>query len=169
MQVPNKGSGIVNLNRDDYVNKLCTILSDEEKFQKSPNQKDKTENIEKELSKSWTKLKQECLITPYMYEQPKPSGSTIHRLYGLPKVQKDDFPLRPVLDMLNSPYHSTAKWLAEILEPVRFNLCKHSLSDTFDFVSCVDEIKVTGKHMISLDIFSLFLTTIIEMHTECAI
>ncbi|VDQ02748.1 unnamed protein product [Trichobilharzia regenti] len=101
---PDKGSGIVILNRDDYVYKLRTILSDEEKFQKSPDHKDKTEKTEKELSKTLTKLKQECIITPYMYEQLKPSVSTIPRLYGLPKVPKDDVPLRPVLDMLNSPF-----------------------------------------------------------------
>ncbi|VDQ08403.1 unnamed protein product [Trichobilharzia regenti] len=101
-----------------------------------------------------------------MFEQLKPFGSTIPRLYGLPKVHKNDVPLRPVLDMLNSPYHSTAKWLAEILEPVRLNLCKHSLSDTFDFVGCVDEINVTGKRMISLDVCSLF-TNVPLVDTIC--
>ncbi|VDQ10544.1 unnamed protein product [Trichobilharzia regenti] len=66
-------------------------------------------NIEKELSKTLLKLKQECIITSFVYEQLKPSGSTIPRLYGLQKVHKDDVPLPPVLDMLNSPYHSNAK------------------------------------------------------------
>lgn len=74
----------------------------------------------------------------------------------MPKVHKTHVPLRPILDMRGSPYHSVAKWLAEKLEPVRKALCPHSLRDTFDFVSMVSNINVNKNLMCSLDVNSLF-------------
>ena len=58
--------------------------------------------------------------------------------------------------MTNSPYHSTAQWLVEVLEPVRQRLVKHSLRDTFHFVREIRDANVTNKTMFSLDVESLF-------------
>lgn len=58
--------------------------------------------------------------------------------------------------MVNSPYHSVARWLAELLEPVRKLLSTHSLKDKFDFVNTINGLNVSNKLMFSLDITSLF-------------
>ncbi|CAH8860275.1 unnamed protein product, partial [Trichobilharzia szidati] len=111
---PDKGSGIVLMNKSDYLNKLLVILSDEKKFQKQSPQKDPTEQTELQLTKILKKMKDESVISSKLYEQLRPSGSTTPRMYGLPKVHKQDVPLRPILDMIDSPYHTIAKWLVEI-------------------------------------------------------
>ena len=64
--------------------------------------------------------------------------------------------MRPILDMCSSPYHATAKWLAEILEPLRRHLCKYSLQDSFEFVGLLDEFDMNFKQMCSFDVSSLF-------------
>ena len=86
----------------------------------------------------------------------RPVGTQTPRMYGLPKVHKPGVPLRPILDMRNSPYHSVARWLCEILEPVRKIACRYTIRDTFDFVSKIKELNINSKLMFSLDISSLF-------------
>ena len=48
---PNKGSGIVLLNKEEYISKMNNILCDEKKFSHDSKDKDKTAVIEKQLTK----------------------------------------------------------------------------------------------------------------------
>ncbi|KAF6777482.1 hypothetical protein AHF37_03046 [Paragonimus kellicotti] len=153
---PDKGAGIVILNRSDYIEKLNDILADQTKFRRVANERDKTEYAEQQITKCLKSLKDEKLITPATYEQLRPQGSTIPRLYGLPKVHKPGVPVRPILDMMNSPYHSTAKWLVKLLEPVRKAIAPLSLRDTFEFVECIQNVNMNSQKSCSLDVVSLF-------------
>ena len=153
---PDKGSGIVLLNKKDYISKLDAILADQSKFTVVPDGKDLTDQIEQQLTNLLKKIKNEGYINQNLYERIKPSGSTIPRLYGLPKIHKSGVPIRPILSMVNSPYHSIAQWLVHKLEPVRQQLSKHSLRDTFQFVDTIRDLNVREKTMVSLDVTSLF-------------
>ena len=95
------------------------ILGDHTKFHLMQNERDKTSAIEKGIAKKLRILKQEGIISPQIFERIRPTGSVIPRLYGLPKIHKDGVPLRPILDMTNSPYHAMAQWLAELLQPAQ--------------------------------------------------
>ena len=105
---------------------MNVILNDQTKFQKLSQQKDCTERTEQQLTGSIKLLKENNFITSDRFEDIKPVGTHIPRLYGLPKVHKTGIPLRPVLDMSGSPYHAVAKWLVEILKPVHKVITKHS-------------------------------------------
>ena len=98
----------------------------------------------------------DSIIDKDLYNKLRPTGSTIPRLYGLPKVHKDGVPLRPILYVNNSPYHAIAKWLNGILDPIRKSLSIYSVKDTFEFIECIKNINVKGKSMLSLDVISLF-------------
>ncbi|VDO75947.1 unnamed protein product [Schistosoma margrebowiei] len=111
---------------------------------------------EKLLINSLKKLKNKGILTHELHDSLKPTGSNTPRLYGLPKVHKTGLPLRPVLDMYNSPYHKTAKFLVRILNPLHKLLVNRSVKDVFDFISKVEHINLNGKRMISLDVASLF-------------
>ena len=58
--------------------------------------------------------------------------------------------------MSSSPYHAVAQWLAELLEPVRGKIAQFSLKDTFDFIQRIKDINISNRHMLSLDVQSLF-------------
>ena len=60
-------------------------------------------------------------------------------MYGLPKVHKQGVPLRPILSMVNAPQQELAKWLAELLKPVVLKYSKHTVKDSFEFCSVLDE------------------------------
>ena len=141
---------------------MKVILNDETKFHKMENEKDKTVQIEKALSRLLRELKEQNAIDQITFERIRPIGTTIPRLYGLPKVHKANVPLRPILDMCNSPYHTVAKWLANTLEPIRHKIVKYSLKDTFEFVKSMDSLNSIHTKMFSLDVSSLFTSVPLE-------
>ena len=153
---PDKGSGIVILNKSDYLNKMHLILSDSSKFLRMTTEKDKTDSIEKQLTDCLKRIKEQGFMSDVQFENHRPTGTTIPRLYGLPKVHKSGCPIRPILDMNNSPYHAIAQWLADKLEPVRKHICKYSLHDTFEFIESIQGLQVKDKTMFSFDVVSLF-------------
>nr|CAH8870068.1 unnamed protein product [Trichobilharzia regenti] len=144
------------MNKTEYIDKMNGILSDHRKFQKITSCVDPTEKVEKQLIESLKRLKQQSSIIDGLYESLKPTGTVTPRLYGLPKVHKIGLPLRPVLDMCNSPYHATAKWLVKLLKPLHNEVVKHSVNGSFEFVEKIRDLNVRDKFMISFDVSSLF-------------
>ncbi|CAH8572715.1 unnamed protein product [Dicrocoelium dendriticum] len=153
---PDKGSGAVIMDRTEYVQKMKLILSDSSKFVRCEREKDKTDYTETQLTKCLKSLVTDGHITKERYERIRPTGSIIPRLYGLPKIHKPGAPLRPILDMRNSPYHTIAKWLTSILDPIKKRIAPHQLTDTFQFMENVKNMNILGYRMFSLDVVSLF-------------
>ena len=108
---PDKGSKIAIMNKRDYVDKIESILSDTTKFQHLPNYQDHSNNIELDITSLFKKLKEKGGISSQTYETIRPTGSRTPSLYWLPKIHKPALLMRPILNMTNSPYHSTARWL----------------------------------------------------------
>nr|CAH8822876.1 unnamed protein product [Trichobilharzia regenti] len=77
-------------------------------------------------------------------------------MYGVPKIHKEQVPLRPILSMINSPQHKVARWLAEKLEPIRQRLGVHTVKDSFHFSESVNHMNVLNNFMVSFDVTSLF-------------
>lgn len=171
---PDKGSGAVILNTGDYISKMENILNDESKFTTIGPAEiyDKTSTTERKLQKFLLKLtKDEELLpngkkrkvmrqlTEADYKAIRPTGSQRPRLYGLPKVHKNDVPLRPILSMINSAQHKLAKWLVKLLEPVIKFYTVHCVKDTFTFVDSIRQMNfkdINTPYMVSFDAKSLF-------------
>ncbi|BHF66756.1 hypothetical protein SprV_0200977800 [Sparganum proliferum] len=153
---PDKGAGVVIMNRSDYVAKIQSILSDQKKFKKVDKEKDCTDEVEAKLTECLRRLHTEGYISDRELEHLRPVGTHIPRLYGLPKIHKEGLPVRPILDMRNSPYHAIAKWLAEKLKPIQHQLAPRSYRDTFEFIDDIKDLNLNGMMMFSLDVSSLF-------------
>ena len=159
---PDKGTGVVVLNRDDYVKKMKDILSDTSKFRLECNQTETLEKAEKEVSKEIKKLQVQGLVDAVTSAQLLPHASITPRMYGLAKTHKSGTPLRPILSMINSPYHRLAQWLATKLKPICANVCNFSLKDTFQFVSEISNLDLKDRMLVSLDVQSLFTNVSID-------
>ena len=107
---PDKGAGVVILNRADYLSKMDAILGDTDKFLKLGDFSfDDTQRIENKLQKRFLELYKSKLISKEIYEFIRPVGSQRPRMYGLPKIHKTGIPLRPILSMCHSAQQSLAK------------------------------------------------------------
>jgi len=151
---PDKGRGVVVLDRNDYIGKLETILSDSTKFKLLD--KDPTISRENSLSAVLRQMKREEYLTQQEYKYIKPVGSVSARLYGLPKVHKANVPLRPIVSCIQSYNYQLGKFLANIIKPIRDST--YSLKNTNKFLEFLKQNSDLSKNskMISFDIESLF-------------
>ena len=165
---PDKGNGVVILDRSDYIAKMMTILSDREKFEciGDVDTCDNTLQQERALQAFLLRHHKAGHISQQDYARIRPVGASRPRMYGLPKIHKPGGPLRPILSMVNAPQHELAKWLATLLDPVLQKYGEHAVKDTFEFCesleTCAAEKNVTGSFMCSFDVESLFTNIPLE-------
>ena len=169
---PDKGSGVVILDKCDYIAKMNAILQDTQKFQVlgPVDDHDHTSRNEAKLQRYLLDLKKQNYISQATYDDVRPSGSSRPRMYGLPKIHKVGTPLRPILSMVNSAQHALAKWLASLLQPVLDEYSSFCIKDSFTFS---DQIKSLDSQenmfMGSFDICSLFTNVPLQETIEiCA-
>ena len=90
---------------------MLSILNDTSKFEciGGADDRDRTNLNEKALQAFLLRQYKWNKISKSVYERISPTGSTIPRMYGLPKVHKPrPIPLRPILSMIGSAQHQMA-------------------------------------------------------------
>ena len=84
-----------------------------------------------------------------------PSGSSPGKLYGTVKVHKPNFPLRPVVSMVNTPECALAKFLDHMIKP--YLPQTRMLKSTDHFIEELKEFNPNSQNtMVSFDVVSLF-------------
>lgn len=155
---PDKGRGVVLLNKDDYIEKMNNILSDPSKFTAlPPNTNPHTLILKQEdaVNRFVKQLNDRGILDPAQYNLLRCSGSGLGIMYGLPKVHKDNAPLRPILAAYNTPSYKLAKFLVPILEPLTIN--DYTVSNSYSFAEYVRSFRSKFlPHIASFDISSLF-------------
>ena len=118
---PDKGNGVVILDRKLYNNAIEEIISDSSKFEKL--NEDPTLKREASLQRFLRKLKQKNFFNETEYDKLYPSGSAPARIYGTPKMHKvyssDSFPkLRSVVSSIGTFSYNLARFLCDLFSPL---------------------------------------------------
>jgi hypothetical protein len=149
-----KGHSVVILDRDEYLRKMESLISDRTKFE--PIDHDPTIAEEDRLTRKLRCLKERRFITEQEYDLCFPSGSQPGTLYGLPKVHKVGVPLRPILSATGTFNYGIARLLVNRLS----HLKKHptTIQDTFSFVDDLHSLRLdmSEHRLISFDVVNLF-------------
>ena len=159
---PDKGNGVVVLDRIAYDNEILNIINDTSKFKEDP-----TLLREGRLQRFLRKLLKNDHLDRCVYDKNYPSGSQPARIYGLPKMHKAREPnsippFRPTVSSIGTYNYELAKYLCILLEP--HIPSEHCALDTFTFVREINELPLSGKFMVSFDVESLFTNRPLE---EC--
>ena len=78
------------------------------------------------------------------------------RIYGLPKIHKPDWPLRPIVSFINSPLYNLSKFAAKILTPL-INSNNLLIKNSFELIDRISNFKINDNDlMLSFDVLSLF-------------
>jgi hypothetical protein len=151
---PDKGKGVVIMDKEEYNNKMLEILNDRSTFEVV--KVDETIAQEDRLIRKLKQLKDDGFITEKEYNFCRPRGSQPARIYGLPKTHKTGMPLRPIVSASGTFNYNLAKLLANKLDHLRKN--NTIIKDTFTFVDELLSLKFNNSQikMISFDITSLF-------------
>ena len=117
---PDKGNGVVIMDKSQYISNMSKILQDQSKFKEVPSgQKNIYIAKESQVNSKLPQLKKNKQIEDKIYQQLRSTGCKPSRLYGLLEVHKSacDPPMRPILSMDNSYCDNIAKSLILILKP----------------------------------------------------
>ena len=166
---PNKGNGVVILDRKLYNNAIEEIISDSSKFEKLI--EDPTLKREASLQRFLRKLRQKNFFNEIEYDKLYPSGSAPN-IYGTPKMHKfsssDSFPkLRPIVSSIGTFNYNLACFLCDLLSPLFPN--HYSCKDTFSFVSQIKNANLSKKFLVSYDVTSLFTNIPLQETIDIAI
>ena len=167
---PDKGNGVVVLDRSDYDQGILKIINDVSKFR--PIKEDPTLLREGRLQRLLRKLKKDGHLDSDVYENIYPKGSQPARIYGLPKMHKDRGPnsappFRPIVSSIGTYNYNLAKYLCNLLSP--HIPTEHCATDTFTFVQDIQSLSMFGKFMVSFDVESLFTNIPLEECIDLAV
>ena len=145
------------LDSEDYYRKLDQIVGDESKFTViEPNPQKPHPVLQKQNSVIYyinTYLKD--YIDEEIVGNITPSGAQPGKLYGMCKVHKAGYPLRPVISMINTPEYKLAKFLDEYIKPnIPISL---SCNSTDIFLENLKSFTLTpNMKVVSFDVVSLY-------------
>lgn len=155
-----KGRATVILNTQDYKDKVLALLSDTKTYRKEKS--DPTKKYAESLrSKLWN-IHKSGTMDYATYRRLKPTGLDPPKFYGLPKVHKNNTPLRPIVACRGTPFYDTASYVAKIMNPL-VGQSPHHLHNSRDMISRLQDIRVDDdEELISYDVTALFTSVPVE-------
>ena len=154
---PDKGHGVVILDKIDYIRKMEELLNDRTKFRELITEDPllHTLNMENKINYRIRKLKSENIISDELASSLMASGTQPGIMYGAPKIHKQGIPLRPILSAINTSSYNLSKHLVTKLSPLTVN--EYTLKNSYEFVTLINSTKNANNYiMCSFDIVSLF-------------
>ncbi len=149
-----KGRATVVLNKQDYHEKITTLLSDTNTYEKL--EKDPTGRYKRKLVNKLSTCNKEGKFSTQLYHKIYATSEAPPKLYGLPKIHKTGYPLRPIVSSIGSVTYPIAEHLAEILNPL-VGKTEHHVLNSKHFVEMVKDTTLTPEEtLVSFDVSALF-------------
>ena len=102
------------MDKSEYVEKMETKLQNHQVYQ--PLNKDPTNEVKEQIKSIYKDLVNKNIITESCYKFMKPNGTQLARMYGQPKIHKEGYPLREIVDGTGSVTHNTDKFIGGIIK-----------------------------------------------------
>ena len=149
-----KGRTTVVMDKTVYDAKVVNMLSDTSAYKPLPI--DPTSAIQQKMNSLLLSLHKSSHLSDHHYHKLHDSAAQIPLAYALPKIQKQDVPLRPIVFFMSSPTYSVSKHLVSILSPLvgnsEYHVCNSTDFAEFITAQTVEEDEV----LVSFDVMSLF-------------
>ena len=157
---PDKGNGIVVMDKEDYKNSLEELFADRSKFRILD--EDPTNKRFTSIQTFLRSLKKRGEISEEEFKSMFPENAKIGRAHGTAKVHKEFErlpPLRPIVDTIGSTHYGVGKYITKLLNPLTQN--QYSLKDSFETADRIrnqipDTLYEEGYVLVSFDVKSLF-------------
>lgn len=143
---------MVVLNKNVYNNKVYEFI-DENNIKKL--RKDPTNKYVKELNNAINKCSNLFNETTKRYL--KPINARAPQLTGLPKIHKENMPMRPVVNYTSAPGYRVSKKLEQIIKhglKIRNN---NSVKNSYEFIEKMKTVELSPNHkLVSFDVTNLY-------------
>ena len=149
-----KGKCLVVMDREEYINKMEEKLKDETTYKRI--EKDPTGEIKKALAEKLDKLKEEEQIDQKTYYRLYPTKEKIPRMYGQPKVHKQNYPMREIVDSTGSVTKEVDKYISKILLKY-VGKTPYYIKNSAHFAEKVKDLRVEEDEvLVSYDVTALY-------------
>ena len=161
-----KGNCTVVMDRKDYDDKVQQMLSDQGTYKVLD--RDPTQRTERKLNEKLANLKRENKISDSLYNKLRSSDGLPPRFYGLPKIHKPGYPLRPIVSFIDSPTYMLSKHLAQILRPL-MNNTELTVKNSVEFCEQMKNVRLKeDDELLSFDVVSLFTSIPVGLAIQVA-
>ena len=148
-----KGRCTVVLDKIDYDEKVSALLNDTNTYELL--KWDPSSGYRKKVIDSLQELERSEVIDRDLYHKLYP-GETVPKFYGLPKIHKENSPLRPIVSSVDSVTYNVAKHLGYIIG-LLVGKSEHHIKNSQDFVNKIKDISIEeGETITSYDVSALF-------------
>ena len=156
-----KSNKTVIMDADDYNNKMMNLLNDGDTYKRL--RFDRTNKLQIEnnkLVKSWSSKNyiskmEEKLLCINNAKPPK--------IYGLIKLHRQGYPMRPIVSCIQSPTYNLAKFLVDVLKKV-VGRSSFNVKDSWSFHKYINAQRVPENYcLVSFDVVSLYTSIPIEL------
>ena len=157
---PDKGNGVVLVDKSRYIASMMKLLQDRTKFERINEPISQVcRTVEDRINRFLLKMKNQNTLNEATYSDLHVSGSGPGLLYGKPKIHKpnfhENFPYRPILAAYNLASYNLAKFLVPILSPITTN--QYTIQNSKFFADTIQSLpQAEGVFMVSFDVENLF-------------
>ena len=120
---------------------MRAILQDD---QYRPLPRDPTVKVENKIADTLKRLCNQGHLDHRLCDFLIPRYSTPSQMHGLPKIHKEDAPMRLIVSTINSPSYKLAKELARILTPLARNTA-YTVRNSTVFVESIRGLQTTPQ------------------------
>lgn len=164
---PDKSNKTLVMNKIDYDNKMLSLLNDKTTYQEIKT--NPTLQLQKRGNDLINKWEHAGFISPSQANQLKIHNALPPKIYGLPKLHKDNIPMRPIVSCIQSPLYNLSKFLADILTNIA-GKNEFYIKNSWQFKNFINNCVVPENYkLISLDVVSLYTNIPIDLARETII
>ncbi|XP_044760226.1 uncharacterized protein LOC123317682 [Coccinella septempunctata] len=151
-----KGNVTVAISSAQYDEKMSRLINDDTVYRRILT--DPTNKYQTSSNKFIKELKDNGWIDSPTATKLNNYKGTPPLIYGLPKIHKQDVPLRPIVSTLNSPTSNLSKFMADLLSTAfKENFSNYSMKNFYEFAQKVNNLQLPQNYVIvSLDVVSLY-------------
>lgn len=150
-----KGGAIAIMNIEDYESKIMTMLNDPIVYTRI--YEDDTETIKTNTDKLINDLFLQNKIIQKQFKYLTNFTPSCPIFYGLPKVHKDNWPLRPIVSQINGPTCRLSEYLDKLLTIAESKI-PYLLKDTTAFLNLIELNNKCPNNtfLVTMDVTSLY-------------
>ena len=153
------------MNKTDYHDKMDALVNDKQTYEEL--KRDPTPTLQRKLNSKILTLKKTDAIDTQRYYRLRCSVPQPPKLYGLPKLHKPGFPMRPIVSFCGSPTYQLSKYLTTILQPLT-DKSRRKLQSTEDFIDAIKTAQIPDDYkLVSFDVKSLFTSIPLQLALQC--
>ena len=153
---------MVVMDKQDLTNKSNQLLC-QQAYRAIP--RNPTNKIKTKLVNILKRVKNQTGLDNKTYRTMYPMGCRAPKFYGLPKIHKQDTPLRPIVSSCGSVTYGVAKELSKILKPLVGE--SHYINSTHDFVEQVKSVTLLPEECLSsYDVSALFTSVPVDLSLD---